>query len=281
MPPASPTALPDARPREDREGLLLSGQVHVGVAHHKGQPDRPPHRSCSPPMTSTYPDVLIPGDGQQNSAITHHVRPHVARLPPASTVLLRQDGGSGLSPPLEQQAPHGAHSGKHKAHGVNVQVITDPAGRLIWVSPAVPGARQDLAAAREHGMLDALTTAQVHVLADRGYQGAGPAVTVPQRPRRKDPDTGNYRPLSQNQKDVNTAHARLRGPGERANAQLKSWKSCGRSGPARAGRPPWSTPSRPSSSPDDLNWKRLREKAAERTPRSRDACVPAPSATGL
>jgi hypothetical protein len=28
--------------------------------------------------------------------------------------------------------------------------------------------------------------------------------------------------LSQNQKDVNTAHARQRGPGERANGQLKS-----------------------------------------------------------
>jgi hypothetical protein len=107
------------------------------------------------------------------------------------------------------------YSGKHKVHGVNVQVIADPAGRLIWVSPALPGARHDIAAAREHGLIDALTTAQVRVLADRGYQGAGPAVTVPQRPRRKDPDTGSYRPLSQNQKDVNTAHARLRGPGER------------------------------------------------------------------
>ena len=116
------------------------------------------------------------------------------------------------------------YSGKHKAHGVNVQVIADPAGRLIWVSPAVPGARHDIAAAREHGLLDALTAADLRVLADRGYQGAGSAVTVPQRPRRKDPDTGTYRPLSQNQKDVNTAHARLRGPGERANAQLKSWK---------------------------------------------------------
>jgi hypothetical protein len=114
--------------------------------------------------------------------------------------------------------------GKHKTHGVNVQVIADPAGRLIWVSPALPGARHDMGAAREHGLIDALTTAQVHVLADRGYQGAGPAITVPQRPRRKDPDTGTYRPLSQAQKDVNTAHARLRGPGERANAQLKSWK---------------------------------------------------------
>jgi hypothetical protein len=116
------------------------------------------------------------------------------------------------------------YSGKHKVHGVNVQVIADPAGRLIWVSPALPGARHDIAAAREHGLLDALTAADVHVLADTAYQGAGPAVTVPQRRRRLDPDTGTYRPLSQNQKDVNTAHARLRGPGERANAQLKSWK---------------------------------------------------------
>jgi hypothetical protein len=61
-------------------------------------------------------------------------------------------------------------------------------------------------------------------VADTGYQGAGPTVRVPQRRRRLDPDTGHYRRLSQNQKDVNTAHARQRGPGERANAQLKSWK---------------------------------------------------------
>jgi hypothetical protein len=24
------------------------------------------------------------------------------------------------------------HSGKHKRHGVNVQVLADPAGRLVW-----------------------------------------------------------------------------------------------------------------------------------------------------
>jgi hypothetical protein len=39
------------------------------------------------------------------------------------------------------------YSGKHKAHGVNVQVIADPAGRLIWASPALPGARHDMGAA--------------------------------------------------------------------------------------------------------------------------------------
>jgi hypothetical protein len=42
--------------------------------------------------------------------------------------------------------------------------------------------------------------------------------------RRRDRDSGHYRQLSRHQKDVNTAHARQRGPGERANAQLKSWK---------------------------------------------------------
>ncbi|MEU6700906.1 IS5/IS1182 family transposase, partial [Pseudonocardia sp. NPDC046786] len=60
------------------------------------------------------------------------------------------------------------------------------------------------------------------------YQGGGPAVRVPQRCRRLDPDTGRYRRLSvaqaQAQKQVNVAHARQRGPGERANAQLKSWQ---------------------------------------------------------
>jgi hypothetical protein len=28
------------------------------------------------------------------------------------------------------------YSHKHRRHGVNVQVVTDPAGRLLWISPA-------------------------------------------------------------------------------------------------------------------------------------------------
>ncbi len=128
----------------------------------------------------------------------------------------------------KQDRPY--YSGKHKCHGLNVQVLADPAGRLIWVSPTLPGSRHDIAA-REHGILDAIDTAELSALADTGYQGAGPTVRVPQRRRRLDPDTGRYRRLSQNQKDVNTAHARQRGPGERANAELKSCKI--RSSPSR------------------------------------------------
>src|SRR6188472_1375155 len=81
-----------------------------------------------------------------------------------------------------------------------------------------------MGAAREHGIIDALNAAGISTIADTAYQGVGPTVRVPQRRRRLDPDTGRYRRLSRSQKQVNAAHARQRGPGERANAQLKSWK---------------------------------------------------------
>jgi hypothetical protein len=73
------------------------------------------------------------------------------------------------------------YSGKHKVHGLNVQVIADPRGRLIWISPPLPGARHDIAAAREHAILTVFQTASVRALGGTGYRGAGPAVTVPQR----------------------------------------------------------------------------------------------------
>lgn len=116
------------------------------------------------------------------------------------------------------------YSGKHKCHGLNVQVIADPVGRLVWISPALPGARHDMGAAREHGIIDALAEAGVRAVADTAYQGGGEAIRVPQRRRRIDPDTGRYRRLSHNQKQVNAAHARQRGPGERVNAELKNWR---------------------------------------------------------
>jgi hypothetical protein len=52
----------------------------------------------------------------------------------------------------------------------------------------------------------------------------GPARPSRNGHRRLDSDTGRYRRLSPNQKDVNIAHARQRGPGERVNAELKNWR---------------------------------------------------------
>ncbi len=71
------------------------------------------------------------------------------------------------------------YSGNHKRHGVNVQVLADPHGELIWLSPALPGSVHDLKAARTHGLIDALTRSVVATLADKGYPGARGAVGVP------------------------------------------------------------------------------------------------------
>ncbi|GHJ97894.1 hypothetical protein SNE510_74130 [Streptomyces sp. NE5-10] len=42
------------------------------------------------------------------------------------------------------------YSGKARRHGVNIQDVTDPAGELIWYSPALPGRTVDITAARTH-----------------------------------------------------------------------------------------------------------------------------------
>lgn len=108
------------------------------------------------------------------------------------------------------------YSGKHKRHGVNVQVLADPLGRLLWASPAKPGAVHDIRAAREHGIITALTSAGIACWADKGYQGAGGTVRVPFR--------GRWETLSTNKQEANRSHARIRGIGEMANATLKNWR---------------------------------------------------------
>jgi hypothetical protein len=105
------------------------------------------------------------------------------------------------------------YSGKHKRHGMNLQVIASPAGDIIWVSGALPGAVHDMKAQWIWGVLAELEAAGLVVLADKGYQGSAYA---------KLPYRGRNKPESQ--KQANKAHAKLRAPGERANAQLKSWR---------------------------------------------------------
>lgn len=113
---------------------------------------------------------------------------------------------------IHQQRPY--YSGKHKRHGVNVQVLADPAGRLLWASPALPGSTHDLTAARHHGLITALTSAAIATFADKGYLGAGGAVGTPHRGR----GLVGYRTR------FNRHHATIRGVGERAVATLKSWR---------------------------------------------------------
>jgi hypothetical protein len=89
---------------------------------------------------------------------------------------------------------------------------------------------------REHGIIDAIAVTRfrrsptpptrAQVRRSRSHSGE----------RRLEPDTGRYRRLSKNQKDINAAHTRRRGPGERINAELKNWRILRkiRSSPSRA-----------------------------------------------
>ena len=105
------------------------------------------------------------------------------------------------------------YSGKHTRHGMNLQVIADPRGDILWVSGALPGSVHDKKAEWMRGVLAELEDAGLVTLADKGYQGSTYA---------KIPYKGKNKPDSQ--KQANKAHAKLRAPGERANAQLKTWK---------------------------------------------------------
>ena len=63
------------------------------------------------------------------------------------------------------------------------------------------------------GVLAGLEAAGLVTLTGKGYQESVYA-KIPYRGRTK----------PQSQKDANKAHAQLRSPGERANAQLKTWR---------------------------------------------------------
>jgi hypothetical protein len=120
------------------------------------------------------------------------------------------------------------YSAKHRCHGMNVQVIAGPDGRILWTSGALPGRTNDLTAARVWGILRELSKAGIITLADKGYQGAEVSIVLTPYKGRDKPDS---------QRQANRSHARFRGPGERANAQLKSWKLLRklRASPSKAG----------------------------------------------
>ena len=112
------------------------------------------------------------------------------------------------------------YSGKHKAHGGNVQVVCDPSGFPVAVSDVQPGSAHDLAAARATGFLGTLHAAAallgLPTLADKGYDGAGIGVHTPAKGAHLAPSTACRNQLL----------TRLRAEGERGIALLKTrWKA--------------------------------------------------------
>jgi hypothetical protein len=110
------------------------------------------------------------------------------------------------------------YSGKHKQHGGNIQVLTDPTGYPEWVSEVEPGSTHDITAARQHALpaLYPAASQGLPTLTDKGYAGAGIGIMVPTK-------GGNLCPDNQTR---NTMISILRAPAERANALLKrTWKA--------------------------------------------------------
>ncbi|MGW0422778.1 transposase family protein [Streptomyces sp. NPDC003015] len=109
------------------------------------------------------------------------------------------------------------YSHKHRRHGVNVQVVTDPDGRLLWLSPSLPGRTHDRTAARTHRIIRICERQGVPILADLAYQGGGPWLTtgIKRKPLQK---------LTLTETTLNRALASARAPVERGVARLKSWR---------------------------------------------------------
>ncbi|MGW0761527.1 transposase family protein [Streptomyces sp. NPDC002814] len=109
------------------------------------------------------------------------------------------------------------YSHKHRRHGVNMQVVTDPGGQLLWLSPTLPGRTHGLTAARTHRNIRICERQGVPILADLAYQAGGPWVTtgIKRRPLQE---------LTLTEKTVNRTLATARAPVERGVARLKSWR---------------------------------------------------------
>jgi DDE superfamily endonuclease len=112
------------------------------------------------------------------------------------------------------------YSGKHHAHGGNVQIIGDPTGFPVAVSGVEPGSTHDLTAARTTGFLGTLHAVAsllgLPSLADKGYDGAGAGIHTPAKGSGLHPDTATRNQLI----------GCLRAEGERGIALLKTrWKA--------------------------------------------------------
>ncbi|MET7989559.1 transposase family protein [Amycolatopsis sp. NPDC005232] len=111
------------------------------------------------------------------------------------------------------------YSGKHRAFGGNIQFLASTDGFPLWVSPVLPGSRNDLSAARDLGIVGALTASAsqgLPTLADRAYHSAGIGILTPFKKPAGQP------PLATDQQTYNLLHSRLRCLGERAAAILKT-----------------------------------------------------------
>ncbi|MFE5596670.1 transposase family protein [Streptomyces sp. NPDC056549] len=107
------------------------------------------------------------------------------------------------------------YSQKHRQHSMNVQVIACPAGTPMWFSRASPG--------RTHDLTPRVPTALTRPASPGKSSSWRTAPTrAPAQPSAPRTTATANNPRTTNSSTATTA--RLRAPGERAFAQLKSWR---------------------------------------------------------
>lgn len=159
----------------------------------------------SQPTISRAITVLVP----VIAALLEHLVPVADDIPRGAVYLI--DGT--LLPCWSWKSRPDLYSGKHHTTGVNVQVLSDLDGRILWVSDPLPGRSHDAAALDAHGILTGHDPSQL--IGDKGYIGRG--MTTPVRK----PQNAN---ILERDKEYNTQVNRLRYKIERAIANLKTWR---------------------------------------------------------
>jgi DDE superfamily endonuclease len=132
---------------------------------------------------------------------------------------------------VKADRPH--FSGKHRVHGMNVQVIASPDGTIIWTSGAIPGKTHDLTAARVWGILRELDRGGILTLADKGHQGADAEMVITPYKGKNKPHQS--RPTAPTPSSADPASART--PSSRAGRSSGNYAAA----PARPAT--WSRPS--------------------------------------
>ena len=107
----------------------------------------------------------------------------------------------------------GLFSGKHQRTGVNLQVVADLTGQIMWVSKPARGSTHDAKAIKATGLLEHFKNTPP--LADKGYVGLE-LLTPDRKPAGAE--------LTTTQKNANRVIGSLRVTVERAIAHLKTWR---------------------------------------------------------
>ena len=105
------------------------------------------------------------------------------------------------------------YSGKHKATGMNVQVVCTIGGRLAWISDPIPGSRHDNHCLGESAVLTTLDPC--NWIGDKGYVGNN-MITPFKKPAGSE--------LLAWQKEFNTQVNKIRYVIEQVIANFKTWR---------------------------------------------------------